>query len=183
MEIGILARLTLLEMMTNRERYVKAWVAETGLQPTESEMVEDHTDPLRIVLYIRKRAPEGSARFSSATFPLGVPTDKAPSPTVAMALASLRRAIETLGPSEAAGALDNLEVLLELDRPRAVSEFTDAMIERAAAAMYNASLFARPLSQPTGWDDLLASEGVGDRTDIAMWRKRARLALEAAANG
>jgi hypothetical protein len=40
-----------------REKYVQAWVAETGLLPSESQLVEDRSDPLRFVVSIRRRQP------------------------------------------------------------------------------------------------------------------------------
>lgn len=52
-------------IMAHRERYVEAWVAETGLRPSESELVEevrhetgeDGQTLMRSIVRIRKRTP------------------------------------------------------------------------------------------------------------------------------
>jgi len=44
--------------MQNRDLFVQAWVAETGLLPSESEMVHEQTtegNVIRMTCYIRKR--------------------------------------------------------------------------------------------------------------------------------
>lgn len=41
-------------IMENREKYVTAWIAETGLKPSECEIVEQHNFG-EIVVFMRKR--------------------------------------------------------------------------------------------------------------------------------
>lgn len=46
------------EVMAHRERYVKAWVAETGLLPSECEMVEEQhygEDRVTTTITVRRR--------------------------------------------------------------------------------------------------------------------------------
>jgi hypothetical protein len=46
-------------IMANRERIVEAFIAETGLRPSEIEQVEERSEDGRTVrYYVRKRAPE-----------------------------------------------------------------------------------------------------------------------------
>jgi hypothetical protein len=45
------------EILAHREKYLKAWIAETGLMPSECELVEElHHDGTRRV-YVRRRTP------------------------------------------------------------------------------------------------------------------------------
>jgi hypothetical protein len=53
--IAELASEKLRVIYANRERYVEAWIAETGLLPSESELVEDISDPLRTAIRVRRR--------------------------------------------------------------------------------------------------------------------------------
>lgn len=48
-------------IMKNREAYVEAWVAATGLHPTECEIIEEHThgpNGLTVRVYCRKKGKE-----------------------------------------------------------------------------------------------------------------------------
>lgn len=45
------------EIAAHQEKYVEAWIAETGLSPSESELVEDRTHPLQTVYRVQRRAP------------------------------------------------------------------------------------------------------------------------------
>ncbi len=42
-------------IMANRERFLEAWIAETGLLPSECELVEEMHPSGKIVVYCRKR--------------------------------------------------------------------------------------------------------------------------------
>jgi len=42
-------------VMRHRERYVKAWIAQTGLKPSEAEIVEEHHPSGTVVVRVRKR--------------------------------------------------------------------------------------------------------------------------------
>jgi hypothetical protein len=56
-EIAEIARRRVELIMTNREKLCEAFIAETGLKPSECELVEDTSDPYRTVLSIRPRTP------------------------------------------------------------------------------------------------------------------------------
>jgi hypothetical protein len=43
-------------ILENREKYLSAWIAETGMTPSECELVEDRSDPLRTVVSVRPRS-------------------------------------------------------------------------------------------------------------------------------
>lgn len=49
------ARERIAYVTANRERLVEAWVAETGLLPSESVLVEKHEPDGALVVYVRKR--------------------------------------------------------------------------------------------------------------------------------
>jgi hypothetical protein len=44
-------------IVENREKYIRAWLAETGIKPSDCELVEDRSDPLRTVVSVRRRTP------------------------------------------------------------------------------------------------------------------------------
>jgi len=45
-------------LMRHRERYVKAWIAATGIDPRECELVEQQTMEGEVRVWIRRRRPE-----------------------------------------------------------------------------------------------------------------------------
>jgi branched-subunit amino acid aminotransferase/4-amino-4-deoxychorismate lyase len=48
-------------LMRHRERYVKAWIAETGFKPSECEIVEESTSTpsgFQSVIRVRRRSGE-----------------------------------------------------------------------------------------------------------------------------
>jgi len=46
------------KIMSKRDEYVKAWIAETGLKPSESEIVEQRNYDGSVVMFVRKRRIE-----------------------------------------------------------------------------------------------------------------------------
>jgi len=56
-DMEILMKVIYNTIMAQREKYLRAWIAETGLLPSECELVEErHKD--KIVIYMRKRKTE-----------------------------------------------------------------------------------------------------------------------------
>ena len=59
-EIATLADRVLRSLMRHRERYLRAWIAATGLHPLEAELVEELYPPssdgvIRTRVYVRRR--------------------------------------------------------------------------------------------------------------------------------
>lgn len=55
--VSRLAEARLTQIVMHREAYLSAWIAETGLKPSECELVEDRNDPMRVVVSVRRRLP------------------------------------------------------------------------------------------------------------------------------
>lgn len=42
-------------LMRHRERYVRAWVAATGVHPADAELIEEHRADGTVAIHVRRR--------------------------------------------------------------------------------------------------------------------------------